>query len=562
MTKELDNIKLSIDALARRGNITRNQAFAAWYAINFYDIDEDSALESAGADGGNDQGIDIVFFDPNSARIIILQAHCPENTDNKTPKNKWDAVVASISYVRDPKCLQDAGRSDLADTLSTLKDENPDANIVIGLISLGAKSPEIENSLHTHRSDVRYKDIEFTYESKEDIIKNYQALIDSELGISEDKIHFSGDHFRDAGAYGQAWVGSVTASELKRLLDLYKDKLFAGNIRLFLGARKGGINEQMIDTAKKNPGNFWALNNGITIVADTVVPHEDNSSILKLRQFSIVNGCQTTNSLSQANAPKDAKVLVRVIEAKSNLKNEIVRYNNSQNAIKIWTVRAVDDIQGRLRKELKKIGVDYAPKQAGARKKHSENNIELDKITQYLASSKRDFLTQAVNNKSELFDEPYQKLYRRDIKAEEIYLAWTIGNMAEDERQALSDKLKANQDRHLIGVPSRYWIIYCVYKLLDEFSNIHSSSITLEKLILPEVKNTLRKYVIEAADLFYDIAVDTYEKDAFGTYKSAFRSQRFLEKVESKLDRRIVRLGEGKKKLPALERVAKSAKKL
>lgn len=560
MNKDLNNITSSIDTLARRGNITRNQAFAAWYAINFYDLDEDAALEAAGADGGNDQGIDIVFLDPNSARIIILQAHCPENTDNKTPKNKWDAVVASIPYIRNPKCLRDAGRDDLADTLDTLKEDNPNADMIISLISLGAKSPEIENSLRTHRSDVLYKDIEFTYESKEDIIKNYQALMNSELGISEDKLHFSGDHFQDSGAYGQAWVGSVTASELKRLLDSYKDKLFAGNIRLFLGARKGGINEQMIDTAKKNPGIFWALNNGITIVADTVVQDKDNPSILNLKRFSIVNGCQTTNSLSQANAPKDAKVLVRVIEAKSNLKNEIVRYNNSQNAIKIWTVRAADDIQGRLRKELKKIGVDYAPKQAGARKKHSENNIELDKITQYLASSNRNFLTQAVNNKSELFDEPYQKLYRRDIKAEEVYLAWTIGNMAENERQELSDKLEDNQDRHLIGVPSRYWIIYCVYKLLHEFSNIHSPSITLEKLILPEVKNALKKYVTEAVDLFFDIAVDTYEKEVFGTYKSAFRSQKFLERVESKLERRIARLKEGKRKLAPLERVAKSAK--
>jgi len=37
--------------------------------------------------------------------------------------------------------------------------------------------------------------------------------------------------------------------------------------------------------------------------------------------------------------------MARVIAAKSGLRNDIVRYNNSQNAVRIWTVRAADDIK-------------------------------------------------------------------------------------------------------------------------------------------------------------------------------------------------------------------------
>jgi hypothetical protein len=52
--------------------ITRNRAFAAWFAINFFDLEEDEALESAAADGGNDQGVDIAFADASRQEIIVL----------------------------------------------------------------------------------------------------------------------------------------------------------------------------------------------------------------------------------------------------------------------------------------------------------------------------------------------------------------------------------------------------------------------------------------------------------------------------------------------------------
>jgi hypothetical protein len=60
MDTSLSEIVGSIDELASRARISRNRAFAAWYTINFFDIDEDEALEAAAADGGNDQGIDSV----------------------------------------------------------------------------------------------------------------------------------------------------------------------------------------------------------------------------------------------------------------------------------------------------------------------------------------------------------------------------------------------------------------------------------------------------------------------------------------------------------------------
>lgn len=365
-SNELAEILGSIAELAERGGITPNRAFAAWFAINFFYQDEDEALEAAASDGGNDQGIDIAFADDNNQEIVVIQAYYPEKYEKKTPKNKWDAITASLPFVNDPKKLAKT-RPDLAETLNNLKDAHPEYTIAAGLISMGLRSPEVDDSVAAHQDDPNYNDTNFFFVPQEEIVSRYRTLVSTERGIPEGVLNFNGGHIEDQGAYGRAWFGSVSAAELQRLHKEHQDDLFAGNIRLFLGARKGGINEQIIKTAKEAPGSFWALNNGITIVADTAVPlaGKNGSTSLKLTRFSIVNGCQTTSSLVQAKAPKEAKVLARVIAAKASIRTDIVRYNNTQNAVRIWSVRAADDLQQTLRSEFKAVGIDYAPKQEG-----------------------------------------------------------------------------------------------------------------------------------------------------------------------------------------------------
>jgi predicted transcriptional regulator len=560
MDAGLSEIVVSIDELASRARISRNRAFAAWYTINFFDIDEDEALEAAAADGGNDQGIDSVFADEGSQEIVAIQAYCPENFEKKTPKSKWDAAVSSAAFLRKPDNLVKAGRPDLAEQISQLMASNPTYTLAIGLISLGTQSIEIAGSVKAHQDDKDKERITYFFSPQSEVVAKYKALVGSEEGISEEVLTFSGPHIEDRGAYGKAWIGSVSATELQRLHGVHGDKLFAGNIRLFLGARKGGINEQIINTAKESPGTFWALNNGITIVADTAetVPGARESSQLKLRRFSIVNGCQTTSSLVRAEASAETKVLTRVIAAKAALRNEIVRYNNSQNAIKIWTVRAADTIQQQLRNEFKVVSVSYAPKQEGSRKKKNEITIELDKVTQYLASAENAFLLQAIDNKSELFDQPYQKLFYRGIQATQVYLAWLVGSSADEERQTLLDGMKGDQNVGLLSVTSTYWIVYCTYKLLAKYGNVSSSSVTLAKMRSLEFKNAVKKYVKKAGELFFDAAVDTYDRDEYGSFKSTLRSTKFLQKVDSKLNIKIARLTS--KALPDLSAVCKSIK--
>lgn len=554
----LSDILTSIDELAARGQVTREKAFAAWYAINFYSIDEDDALDAASADGGNDQGIDLVFVDEASESLMVIQAHCPGNNSKPTPKPKWDAVLASIPYIKNPKALREAGRGDLADLIESASKDHRDLSLTLGLISLGKKSEAIASAASvSKRGD---PEASYFYSAQDEIIAQYKAIILDGGGITEDHIDFHAGFFEDKGEYGRAIVGSVSAAELQRLHNSYPQELFAGNIRLFLGARKGGINEQIIKTAKEHPGLFWALNNGVTIVADTIESDPDNRiNRINLKRFSIVNGCQTTSSLVHAEAPPSAKVLVRIIAAKQNIRTDIVRYNNSQNAVRIWSVRSADNIQKSLRKEFESIDVNYAPKLEGARRKKDLQIIELDKVAQFLASGHAEYLIPAIANKGQLFDEPYQTIFFKGITAKDVYLAWLVGNLSESKRQELQSELKDDDNSGLLGVTSTYWISYTARKLIDKQNSFSSSAVTLKCMSKPEFSSALSKYVSASAEAFWDAAVDAYDDD-FGSFKSALRSSAFFKKVDSKLSLRINKIL-SRKEVPDLKHVCKSVAK-
>jgi hypothetical protein len=54
--------------------------------------------------------------------------------------------------------------------------------------------------------------------------------------------------FEEKGSFGTALVTTLSGDQLMRLYRDHGDRLFERNIRLFLGARKGGVNAGIRDT--------------------------------------------------------------------------------------------------------------------------------------------------------------------------------------------------------------------------------------------------------------------------------------------------------------------------
>jgi hypothetical protein len=114
--------------------------------------------------------------------------------------------------------------------------------------------------------------------------------------------------------------------------------IFDENVRAFLG-QENDVNAEIAATLGDADSRdlFSILNNGITIISPDV---RVQGNSLFIRDFQIVNGCQTSNVLFRCRAEVDATVMVtaRVIEVEQpKIVGDVIRATNNQTRI--------DDVQ-------------------------------------------------------------------------------------------------------------------------------------------------------------------------------------------------------------------------
>ncbi|MFG0603453.1 AIPR family protein [Delftia sp. WSY_4] len=557
LTDTRKELLTAIDALARRGGISRDKAITAWYASTLLGIEEDEAIDAASVDGHEDAGCDFIYIDNDQQIIYVLQGYVSDRPDRSAGLKKWNSLLAAIVSVKDPISFRHSGRHDIYELLTEVDTTN--FSLVVGLVTLASKSDQIARQREaTIRSGTYGKEVAFFYEHQESLFDKFVVARAADRNVNEDTLTFSGEVAEVRGEFGQAIVGAAPASELARLHKSYGNQLFEGNVRLFIGERKGSINEKIVDTAHTRPGDFWALNNGITIVADNFEKRERGG--YTIRRFSIVNGCQTTVSLSRAiernqDAGK-AQVLIRVVGAKKALLTDIVRYNNTQNPVKLSAVRLLDPIQETLRSAFSTVGYTYAPKQEGAKTTKGPKRIELDRITQYLAAMSDDTVLEGVARKAELFDRSYKSIFPRGLKPERVMLAWLLAQEVEAERTSLLENCDAGSDavmKAILGIHGTPWGIYVANLLVDNAGS-DLSKLTLKKMSTDEFRAAIHKYAKKAMELYSEIAVNIVTtEDTSLNVRNALRVKPFLDKLKRTLTLRMAKAASWK--LPKLHAV-------
>lgn len=96
-----------------------------------------------------------------------------------------------------------------------------------------------------------------------------------------------------------AYLGILPGEFLAKIYYKYGSKLLQGNVRAFLSVR-GKVNKGIRETIIKHPENFFTFNNGVAIIARQIKMSPDNSHIVYFKDFQIINGGQTTASLTNS----------------------------------------------------------------------------------------------------------------------------------------------------------------------------------------------------------------------------------------------------------------------
>jgi hypothetical protein len=261
------------------------------------------------------------------------------------------------------------------------------------------------------------------------LLSLYKKFDESRTVTLTENINFYGKFFEFSSPDVKGLISTIEGKKLVELFEAHGNKLFQKNIRYSLGENL--INTKIIESASstQDRDKFWFLNNGITIVCkryDKINANSENIA-LKLTDFQIVNGAQTTSCLKKALEKigniDQVKILVKVFQAEDKLAELITDSTNTQNPVSKRDLRSNDEIQKLLGEDISGRGYFYQRKNNQFIQETDTNKIidNYDFAQRYYAFFKEK-PAEARNKKAELFDkeEVYKSIFNSNLNGKAV----------------------------------------------------------------------------------------------------------------------------------------------
>ena len=444
-----------IDAFRANGKLIstlgEGNAHLVW-ALGLYleEADLEALASEALTDGPDDKKIDFIYLDHDSGRIIFAQGYYAERKKDSAPSNKaadlntasaWliSGDLESVPLQLRPviSACREAVREGEVQAIDLLYVHNLPESVNVTK-ELQTASTHLRKSLGEN-SGIVITAREIGHGQIEHLFSTREAHIEVKTDIAcPAKIQFSEE--------GPKWTASVLTVPGLWLHGLYADHgdaLFSANYRGFLGiTKRRRINTGIRSTAESKPKDFWAFNNGITLLTYNVKPHKDG---LTLTGVSIINGAQTTGSIGsidlKRNDLKDVKVLCRLIQCSDHdTIGDIVKFNNTQNEITTWDQYSSDPDQIRIQGEFEELGHKYSRKRGF---RSQSDDIGIEEVVQPLVAFHGRF-SEANRGKNGIFDrKPIYNLAFSGKKARHILFVYTLAKAIDEKRIELKNKSTA-----------------------------------------------------------------------------------------------------------------------
>ena len=224
-------------------SLTEGKAFGLWYAVDSLELEEDEAYEAASFDGGNDKDIDLFYVDQESERVLIAQLKFNAKGQYKGQKNELLALIHTTDWLKDAESLERDGRSDLADAAADYASAIGRGFSVEYIYAYcgpphkdvddTARQFNVSEAGNVPSRSCRVVHLNSLIAEHDERINQSTRIGNADLKVLPDK------SFEEKGGFGQAYVTTLTGTQLRDLYASHGDRLFDRNVRLFLGARKG-----------------------------------------------------------------------------------------------------------------------------------------------------------------------------------------------------------------------------------------------------------------------------------------------------------------------------------
>jgi hypothetical protein len=443
--------------------------------------------------GSGDMEIDALIYDEGNQVVEIIQSKWTDKKDSVNANDAKDArnFFRRIPEWRDPELREDSGSERIREKLEDIDWESDELQIRLTLVKskILGQDQSLQKIADQAAEEYERQNLRVTCTvlGATELLELDATLKQAASNGLVQEIKFDvpvDTSFVFEPEHGLRVLTAVVKGN--QLANIYKQKdvgplLFNSNIRLALSS-KTSINAGMKKTLEdpNNAKNFFYYNNGVTATCSEF-DFDEKKGTVKAKNLQIINGAQTVSSLGAVLAKQPNNqvfVLLRLIETleggkrKSQLADNITRFQNTQNPVRISDFLSNDPFQLWLRDNLAAklsgkgpcISFNYIHKRgdkpSGTGRKRSIGLEELGMLRYAFLHSP--CLT--YDKPKELWDpgrRMYWKAFGRDgeecsywTEQELAEVAWMITALydVESEHKKLSDLKRKNSDGNYTDV--------------------------------------------------------------------------------------------------------------
>ena len=525
--------------------------FAAKQVMKHYDL-SDSEVESGIVGKGADGGCDAIYVLLNgilikednvstiqigrepAIDIVIVQAK-RENSFNESVVTKWKTIVANLLPINaDNSKFIKRYNEDVLEAFSIFRElykrslrQCPKLKFLCFYCSFADNlHPNVEQQAdelkeifkNQYPSDLTLINVDFWGADK--MISAIQKMECQQFSLlfTENPISLKNDY-----------VGLVNLKDYYQFITAgthtIQTRIFEANVRDYQG--HNAVNQDIQRTLEHpDTVDFWWLNNGITIVAESARLLTTRN--ISLMSPSIVNGLQTSNEIfnyfnSSTTRSDDEKrnVLVRIIIPESEeSRDRIILATNNQTDIPKASLRANDPIHWKIEQFLKGKGLFY-----DRRKNYYKNQgkncseiISLSFLSQCLMSLLLQMPNYARARPSTLLtdDTNYSILYSEKYDLNIFYKAALLGKKISSIIKRKTDYSVSQKTDILF-----YVLYYSVAKILKKIQ------ITADDVANLELNLFTEEYVLSVTQCVYN------EYNSLGGTGKLAKSSMLIDKLKS-----------------------------
>ncbi|CCI13171.1 conserved hypothetical protein [Microcystis aeruginosa PCC 9806] len=424
----------------------KSLAFVYLCVKTILDLDGDDVFDCL-TEGGGDFGVDAIHISEEydgEFTVSLFQAKYKNNLEGNSnfPEEGIKSLINAINYLFNP-----AAKLEHINQRLLVKVEEARSLIRDGYIPQ-VRTIACNNGLKWNLSAQDAIDraefgdqVTWEYVNHERLVKILQAS-----KPVKDTLQLSGKAIVEDMEFSRVLLGRISVTEIATLIERHGERLLERNIRRYLGLQGNRVNEGIRHTLTSDEkNNFYFYNNGVTLTCDSFSYNalQDGDYKVRVENLQIINGGQTCMTIFKTLREPDlihqnaqAFVLLRLYQLpreNEGLVQRITYATNSQNPVDLKDLRANDEHQKILEKDIEQLGFNYRPKRSNTPTRSAD--ITSGVAAEAVLSVWRRKPHQAKFFSREHFGKLYDTIFTDQLNGAQIVIAVQLYRIAENRRK-------------------------------------------------------------------------------------------------------------------------------